>query len=239
MFSSLVVSSPRNPHRPSTSRCLLIVVSIRFHQWCRCRHSGCCVGSSLAANAAEDDHIKVDDGVEFSRQSMICLFFSFFCTRDFSHIFADSKILAGNSPAGPPTVPLGFVRFGPPPPSRPPSPPSKVDLPQVASLLLHHALILQQLIVVLDHNFLVSSSPVARHNSHLVAALHDCIGLQYFFNNLIDVPSADALIFLHLMGPPDPHPDFLPTHSVLRVVPRPFSLAPVGFIHNTIMVLIS
>ena len=34
------------------------------------------------------------------------------------------------------------------------------------------------------------------------------------------------------MGPPDPPGDFLPTHSVLRVAPPPFSLAPVGFIHG-------
>ena len=34
------------------------------------------------------------------------------------------------------------------------------------------------------------------------------------------------------MGPPDPSPDFLPTHLVLRVAPRLFSSAPVGFIHH-------
>lgn len=34
------------------------------------------------------------------------------------------------------------------------------------------------------------------------------------------------------MGPPDPPGDFLPTHSVLRVAPPPFSSAPVGFIHD-------
>ena len=30
----------------------------------------------------------------------------------------------------------------------------------------------------------------------------------------------------------DPPQNFLPTHLVLRVAPRPFSLAPVGFIHD-------
>ena len=73
---------------------------------------------------------------------------------------------------------LSFVGFGPPPPSRPPSPPSKVDAPQVASLLLHQALIVQRLIVVLGPNFRVSSSLVARPNSRVVAALRDCIGLR-------------------------------------------------------------
>ena len=34
------------------------------------------------------------------------------------------------------------------------------------------------------------------------------------------------------MGPLDPPPDFLQTHLVLWVAPRPFSLAPVGFIHK-------
>ena len=71
-----------------------------------------------------------------------------------------------------------FVGFGPPPPSRPPSPPSNVDAPQVALLLLHQALIVQRLIVVLGPNFRVSSSPVARPNSRVVAALRDCIGLR-------------------------------------------------------------
>ncbi len=55
---------------------------------------------------------------------------------------------------------LGFLEFGPPPPSRPPTPPSKVDVPRVASLFLHQALIVQQLIVMLGPNFRVSSSPV-------------------------------------------------------------------------------
>ena len=132
---------------------------------------------------------------------------------------------------------LSFVGFGPPPPSRPPSPPSKVDVPQVASLLLHQALIVQRLIVVLGPNFRVSSSPAACPNSRVVAALCDCIGLRDiikggFHLNLIDVPSANALFFLHLMGPPDPSPDFLLTHLVLWVAPRLFSSAPVGFIHH-------
>jgi hypothetical protein len=34
------------------------------------------------------------------------------------------------------------------------------------------------------------------------------------------------------MGPLDPPPDFLSTHLVLQVAPRPFSSAPVGFIHE-------
>ena len=34
------------------------------------------------------------------------------------------------------------------------------------------------------------------------------------------------------MGPPDPPADFLPTHVVVRVTPRPFSLAPMGFIQD-------
>ena len=38
---------------------------------------------------------------------------------------------------------LGFLGFDPPPPSRPPSPPSKVDAPRVALLFLHQALIVQ------------------------------------------------------------------------------------------------
>ena len=47
------------------------------------------------------------------------------------------------------------------------------------------------------------------------------------------MPLANALLyFLHLMGPPDPPPDFLQTHLVLWVAPRPFSSAPVGFIHE-------
>ena len=50
--------------------------------------------------------------------------------------------------------------------------------------------------------------------------------------NLLHVPSANTVFFLHFMGPPDPPGDFLPTHSVLRVAPPPFSSAPVGFIHD-------
>jgi hypothetical protein len=83
------------------------------------------------------------------------------------------------------------------------------------------------------------SSPLqsARPNSRVVAALCGCIGLQYiiyggYHLNLINVPSATALFFLHLMGPPDPPSDFLPTHLVLRVPPRLFSSAHVGFIHD-------
>ncbi len=34
------------------------------------------------------------------------------------------------------------------------------------------------------------------------------------------------------LSPPDPPPDFLPTHLVLRVAPRPFSSDLVGFIHD-------
>jgi hypothetical protein len=34
------------------------------------------------------------------------------------------------------------------------------------------------------------------------------------------------------MGPPDPPADFLPTHVVLRVTPRPFSSTPMGFIQD-------
>ena len=34
------------------------------------------------------------------------------------------------------------------------------------------------------------------------------------------------------MGPPDPPANFLPTHVVLWVMPRPFSLAPIGFIYK-------
>ncbi len=34
------------------------------------------------------------------------------------------------------------------------------------------------------------------------------------------------------MGPPDPPADFLPTHAVLWDTPRPFSLAPMGFIQD-------
>ena len=108
-----------------------------------------------------------------------------------------------------------FIGFGLSPPSWPLTPPSKV---------------VPRLIVVLGPNFRVSSSCVA-------AALRDCIGLQDivfggFHLNLIDVPSADAQFFLHLMGPQDPPPDFLPTHLVLWVPPRLFSLAHVGFIYN-------
>ena len=50
----------------------------------------------------------------------------------------------------------GFGGFGPPLPSRPPSPPSKVDAPRVASLVLNHALIVQRLIVVLTPPKLLS-----------------------------------------------------------------------------------
>ena len=83
---------------------------------------------------------------------------------------------------------------------------------------------------MLGPNFRVSSSCVA-------AALRGCIGLQDivfggFHLNLIDVPSADAQFFLHLMGPQDPPPDFLPTHLVLWVPPRLFSLAHVGLIYD-------
>ncbi len=35
-----------------------------------------------------------------------------------------------------------------------------------------------------------------------------------------------------IMGPPDPPANFLPTHVVLRVTPRPFSSAPMGFIQD-------
>jgi len=42
---------------------LLIVDLIRCRQWCRRCHRGRCVGSSLAATAAEDNRIEVDDGV--------------------------------------------------------------------------------------------------------------------------------------------------------------------------------
>ena len=45
-------------------------------------------------------------------------------------------------------------------------------------------------------------------------------------------PRPTPYFFLHFMGPPDPPGDFLPTHSVLRVAPPPFSSAPVGFIHG-------
>ena len=38
----------------------------------------------------------------------------------------------------------------------------------------------------------------------------------------IDIPLADALFLLHLMGPPDPPPD----------APQPFSSAPVGCTHD-------
>ncbi len=34
------------------------------------------------------------------------------------------------------------------------------------------------------------------------------------------------------MGPPDPPADFLPIHVALRVTPRPFSSAPMGFIQD-------
>jgi hypothetical protein len=34
------------------------------------------------------------------------------------------------------------------------------------------------------------------------------------------------------MGPPDPPANFLPTHVVLGVTPRPFLLAPMGFIQD-------
>ena len=34
------------------------------------------------------------------------------------------------------------------------------------------------------------------------------------------------------MDPLDPPADFLPTHMVLRVTPRPFSSAPMGFIQD-------
>ena len=45
-----------------------------------------------------------------SRQSMV-RFFCLFCSRDFSHIFADSKLLAGNSPVDPlPTCKIVPVR---------------------------------------------------------------------------------------------------------------------------------
>ena len=34
------------------------------------------------------------------------------------------------------------------------------------------------------------------------------------------------------MGPPDPPADILPTHVVLQIMPRSFSSAPMGFIHD-------
>ena len=34
------------------------------------------------------------------------------------------------------------------------------------------------------------------------------------------------------MGPPDPPADILPTHVVFWITPRPFSLAPMGLIHD-------
>jgi hypothetical protein len=59
----LPVATPP-PLHCSTSCCLLIVDSICCRQWyCHC-HRGRCVGSSSAATAAEDDHVKVDNGVE-------------------------------------------------------------------------------------------------------------------------------------------------------------------------------
>jgi len=51
-------------HVISTLHCLLIVDSNHCGQWCRRCHRGHCVGSSLAATAAEDDRIEVDNGVE-------------------------------------------------------------------------------------------------------------------------------------------------------------------------------
>ena len=72
---------------------------------------------------------------------------------------------------------LGFVRFGPPPPSWPPCPHSKVDTPQVAVLLQHQALIIQQLIVMLGPNFRGFSSLVTCPNFRVFAALRDCIGI--------------------------------------------------------------
>ena len=64
MSSSLAVSSPRSPPAPSLRVILLIVDLIRCRQWCCHRHHGRCVGSSLAATAAKDDRIEVDDEVE-------------------------------------------------------------------------------------------------------------------------------------------------------------------------------
>jgi hypothetical protein len=51
-------------------------------------------------------------------------------------------------------------------------------------------------------------------------------------SNLLHVPSANTIFFLHFMGPPDPPGDFLQTHLLLRVAPPPFSSAPVGFIND-------
>jgi hypothetical protein len=44
-----------------------------------------------------------------SRQSVARLFLCFFAQGIFSHIFADSKILAGNSPAGPPSPVIAMI----------------------------------------------------------------------------------------------------------------------------------
>ena len=58
------------------------------------------------------------------------------------------------------------------------------------------ALIVQRLIVVLSLDFRVSYSPVDRPDSHIVAALHNCIGLDVLIQGgfrLVDVPSAKAL----------------------------------------------
>ena len=64
--------------------------------------------------------------------------------------------------------------------------------------LSHEESFVQQLIVVLGPQFIVSYSPVSRPDDCEVTTLQDCIGRQVFFCQfcLVDVPLVEALTFL-------------------------------------------